>query len=115
VWRICVDFDGTIAEYGGSWDDPPGDPIPYAREFLTALAEFAEVVILTARDPAAVRAWLRQHHFPLLHVTNVKPPAMAYIDDRAVRFQGRWDADLLRQVLADPWWAKERTTIAEPS
>ena len=40
----------------------------------------------------AISAWLVAHRFPLgLRVTAEKLPAVLYLDDRAVRFRGRFD------------------------
>lgn len=94
IKTICVDFDGVIHKYSGGWRD--GDiydpPMDGAREKINLLMDRGfKVVVLTARtDFVAVRIWLKSYGFPDLEVTNVKPPAIAYIDDRAIRFTN-WD------------------------
>lgn len=46
-----------------------------------------KVVVLTAREELEpVREWLKKNNFPEVEVTNIKPPAIAYIDDRSIRF-----------------------------
>lgn len=78
--------------------------MPGAVEGLSALMSRGSVFIFTARDPRQVAAWIEDrsgHAFECttrvprsgfwnergyLLVTNRKLPAVAYIDDRAVRF-----------------------------
>ncbi|HEV2072777.1 MAG TPA: hypothetical protein VGR29_03960 [Thermomicrobiales bacterium] len=106
---IAVDFDGVIHRYskgwsGGSIYDPP---VEGAREALARIHVRYKIVIFTTRvNPQmhgaesqmdAVHAWLETHgfrrgqHFD--EITHVKPPALAYIDDRAIRFTD-WESTL---------------------
>ncbi len=95
---VCVDLDGVLAENSGRLSDI-GEPIDGAVEFTRRLAEFADIVILTsrlARDTTAsaeyrktvlrIEDWLEEHGFAYerVHKGPGKPPASAYIDDRAV-------------------------------
>jgi len=41
--------------------------------------------------PFWVKTWQKQR---ILGITNRKLPAVAYIDDKAVRFEGRWDMEI---------------------
>lgn len=104
---VCVDLDGVLADYHG-WKGSAqiGALLSGAREFLAALAERGYyVVILTARqDHDAVRAWLDSHELAYRRVTSTKVPAIAYIDDRALRFDGSW-FDMARQIGRKPWWS----------
>jgi len=108
--KVCVDFDGVLAAYDG-WKglDFTGNPLPGAVEFTRRLAEFADVVVFTSRccveshrdelkeptRPASdlaprlqhsIRYWLDKYHFTYheIYVGQGKPPASAYIDDRAI-------------------------------
>lgn len=91
---VCIDFDGVLRSYNG-YDQPvgPGDePVRGSRDAVEWFVRHkAKVVILTARPERnhwSVRQWLTKHGFPPgLEVTNVKPPAHLYIDDRACRFE----------------------------
>jgi hypothetical protein len=109
---LAVDFDGVLHQYLSPWQGPeviPDPPVDGAIAWLMHLAEAFRVVILTTRGEtpggqAAVRAWLDAHGYegPALAVTNVKPPAIAYVDDRAWRFEGRFPSpDELRAAM--PW------------
>lgn len=90
VKTIAVDFDGVLHDFEKGWCGGKivGKPLPNSRESINKLIEKGyDVVILTAReDFEPVHKWLRKYKFPKLKVTNVKPPAIAYIDDRGIRF-----------------------------
>jgi hypothetical protein len=106
---IAVDFDGVIHRYSKGWQDGTiyDPPVEGAREALARIQARYSVVIFTTRvNPAmrgsgtqmeAVLGWLDAHgfrrgeHFD--EITHVKPPALAYIDDRAIRFTD-WEATL---------------------
>ena len=105
---IAVDFDGVVHGYSKGWQD--GDiydpPLPGALEALHTLMQTYAVFIHTSRDPGAVASWLAERGFDTvldidgpthpkrefwnersaLLVTDRKLPAVAYIDDRAIRF-----------------------------
>lgn len=87
---ICVDFDGTIHQGPhGLPGSVEGTPIDGAKEALKELSQRFKVVVLTARvDVGAVKEWLKANGMDtyIEEVTNRKPPASAYIDDRATHF-----------------------------
>lgn len=88
---LCIDFDGVIhkASKGyveGKIYDPPTEGSVFT---LNNLARRYNLVVLTARPPEdfpKIKKWLKKYSFPEMEVTNTKPKARAYIDDRAVRF-----------------------------
>lgn len=93
---VCVDLDGVLNLYRG-WKGPDHwpDPRPGAKAFLSSLLEEGyAVVIFTTRSLMGTAMWLYTHQFPWeqLEIANVKPPAVAYIDDRAIRFNGNFTA-----------------------
>lgn len=101
---IAVDFDGVIHAYSKGWQDGTiyDPPLAGAIEALKKLQEKYSVFIFTARSPQDVAIWLRLrgvdavidpdhtrtfwHHKTRVLVTNFKLPAIAYIDDRAIKF-----------------------------
>jgi hypothetical protein len=100
---VCVDVNGVLDTYTGWKDaehfDPPRSG---AREFLKQLTEHGfRVVIFTTRHPARVRRWLREHALDefVYAITDRKPPAHVFIDDRAVCFSGNF-AETLRKVVS---------------
>jgi len=89
---ICIDFDGVIHKAGvGSKPGRPiyDEPTEGAVFTLRNLAKEFELVVLTSRpkeDFKKIEEWLHSYGFPIMRITNVKPNARAYIDDRAIRF-----------------------------
>lgn len=80
---------------------PTGKPIPGAKEALQALqAAGYEVLIFTARPCRPTRRWLRKHGFQGLYkrVTNVKWPAIAMFDDRAIAVRRNNGKDFQEKV-----------------
>lgn len=89
--RVCVDFDGVLNNY--KYYDPNDlyTPRDGAKEFLMELSKRFYVIIFTARDNEKVIEWLDKYDMPYNEVTNIKKPAVAYIDDRAIQFNGDYD------------------------
>lgn len=102
---IAVDFDGVIHRYSKGWQDGAiyDPPMPGAVEGLRALMGRFAVFVFTTRPAAQVADWLGDLGFAVrvdgepdrpefwnardvLLVANRKLPALAYLDDRAVRF-----------------------------
>lgn len=126
---ICLDFDGVIHSYTSGWQGArniPDPPVEGAFEFmLDALARGCDVVIHSSRARyfggiAAMRRWMRGHAgihqwyesgagpgFPYMGLESVrfvrwKPPAVVTIDDRAIRFTGKFPTPQEAMAL-QPW------------
>lgn len=113
---ISVDFDGVLHSYEHGWLDGSiyGDLLPGAVQGLSRLMQRYAVFVHTTRSPAQVARWIEEQTghgiecttriHPLvpiwwpgrvnafwnvqgvLLVTRRKLPAVAYVDDRALRF-----------------------------
>ena len=111
---MCVDLNGVLDSYSGwkhadHWDPPR----PGAAEFLQDLQGSGfEIVVFTTRHRVGVRRWLREHGLlPFVGaITDRKPPAHVFVDDRAVCFRGDFAAtlDAVRNFAAH-WEAPART------
>ena len=104
---ICVDFDGVLNEYDGYEEEDLGEPLTGSKEFIKELRKKYKVVILTSRQKEQVIGWLNNNGFPSMKVTNRKVPAVAYIDDRAIQFNGNYKKVISRLKNFKPYWAKE--------
>lgn len=97
---VCIDFNGVLDTYVG-WQ---GEDYMYPMregtvEFLQALKDMGyRLVILTAMNTYKVKKWLKDNKIDHLieDVTNIKIPAILYIDDRGLTFKGDF-----RQTLED--------------
>jgi hypothetical protein len=95
---VCVDLNGVLDRYTG-WKDPShwDPPRRGARRFLERLVSAGfQVVVFTTRYPPDARRWLRRHGLlaQVSDVTDRKPPAHVFIDDRAVCFRGSFTSTL---------------------
>jgi hypothetical protein len=91
IRTIQIDFDGVIHKCGEGYKDGEIYDIPNEGALFTIcnLVKHYEVVILTARSPdewPKIKEWLKKYKFPDLEVTNIKRPALCYVDDKAIRF-----------------------------
>lgn len=105
---VACDFDGVIHAYSKGWQDGSiyDGPVPGAFDALRLLMETYAVFIHTTREPKPVARWITEHSriktawFEVLEdvpefwnemgtllVTQRKLPAVAYIDDRGIRFE----------------------------
>lgn len=123
---VIVDFDGTLADYKAGWQgaDQTGAPIVdvagiSAPTFIRMLQERGfDVAVHSCRgDTATIGRWLLRHGLEVRVIDDVgehnatmgyaesghcKPVAHAYVDDRAVRFDGDYRAVL--RVLERTRW-----------
>jgi hypothetical protein len=94
----CVDLNGVLDAYTG-WQGPEhfDPPRPGARDFLEGLRQRGyRVVIFTTRYDRDVWCWVKAHALDDLvdDVTDRKPAAHVFVDDRAVCFRGDFAATL---------------------
>jgi len=97
---IALDFDGVLHEYAGGWlgnfSNKLEPPTIGALDFVTKLLEKGfKLVIFSARASSvdgklAIEKWLKDCHFPEIPVTDKKPKAALYVDDRGFRFEGNF-------------------------
>lgn len=131
VQTVAVDFDGVLHSYERGWADGSiyGDWKPGAVAALSQLTQQYAAFIHTTRNPKQVARWIertsgyafecttrlprtwwgRRKPFwntqGLLLVTDRKLPAIAYIDDRAIRFEDWWQS--LRALGIEPLQRQE--------
>lgn len=116
--NVGVDFDGVLHSYeppppGGeptlNEDDPP---VEGAIDWLLDVARYFYVYVFssfanTEERQLQMSTWLTTHGFfgiPYT-ITNEKPPAVAYIDDRAIPFDGPGTFPSVETLTEfQPWW-----------
>ena len=91
---VCVDLDSVLLYHGSDWVSYRlGHPLHLGRMLTQLLAAKGfRVVVLTARTDGHRKIFhhLRSCGFAVDQVTNTKPPAIAYFDDRAFRIPKNW-------------------------
>ena len=106
---VAVDFDGVLNKYEG-WKGENDLSVPQSgvKYFLKKLNENYEVIIFTVRDTDKVKNWLEKHELSkyVIHVTDMKPKAVAYIDDRAINYDGNYEKVLNNLKDFKTWWEK---------
>jgi hypothetical protein len=109
---VCLDFDGVMNTYDG-WkgEDELFEPRDGLSEFLAGLREAGfRVAVLSTRPAEKLRGWLDKYALAALvdDVVDRKPPAIAYLDDRAVRFDGDFAAALAAVKNFRTFWERSR-------
>jgi len=113
---VCVDLNGVLDMYSGWKGEGHMDsPRPGADGFLAELAENYRVVILTTQPAERVWEWLKEHGLDqyVSDVTNRKPPALVYVDDRAVCFRGNFEETLREIRRFRPHWKGQEIRSAK--
>ena len=126
---ICVDFDGVIHSYTSGWkgaDVIPDPPVDGAFEGLYRLCADPEidVAIHSSRSGQenaieAMQEWLNKwdaayrdayqisnakpHLIQMVRFPVDKPPAMVYVDDRGINFDGDWSKITTELKDFTPW------------
>jgi hypothetical protein len=109
---IVFDFDGVIHSYTSGWkgiDIIPDPPVPGIKKAIKEIRRAGydvSVVSSRAREEKgieAIWAYLEKYEIKVDFVGCVKTPAICYIDDRAICFDGK-SKGLLKQIKSfKPW------------
>lgn len=118
---ICFDFDGVIHSYTSGWKgvdkipDPPIEIEKMKKELLQLKCFGYRLVIFSSRcsDQNGIEAiimWLS--YWNLLDyfddICESKPPAMVYVDDRALTFDGKWTGFAAKIHDFKTWMEREK-------
>jgi 5'(3')-deoxyribonucleotidase len=113
TWKpiLAVDFDGVIHSYTSKWVNNstiPDPPVPGTKEALKEFQKKYSIVVYSVRAETpggkrAIERWLKENDIEIDDVTNIKPPAHLYIDDRAITFKGDW-SEMQKQVETFKVW-----------
>lgn len=109
---VVFDFDGVIHSYTSGWKgtsvaiDPP---VLGIKEEIDKIREAGyEVVVVSTRCETevgiqCVKNYLQHHNIVVDRVLKEKPPAIVYIDDRAICFDGHPETLLDKIQNFVPW------------
>ena len=93
---IALDFDGVLHSYrkwkGEGMENMDG-PVKGAKQFLEMVKlKGWSVVIYSTRKKSDIELWLKKYGMVELveEVSEGKPMAKLYVDDRGMRFDGDW-------------------------
>ena len=109
--KICIDFDGVIHPYRTKWQGEDIIPDPAEPEmvtFLEGLRKEYQVIVWSSRARTekgvdAIKKWLSENHIEVDGITRDKIPALLYIDDRAIRFNGKTEGLMEEIRNFKPW------------
>lgn len=114
---VAIDFDGVIHKYSKGWQDGSIYDVPNERAFAyieELMRKGYAVFIFSTRSPRQIKTWIQNNSIGFnpdtpfsdlsvqiipfwtkfwdkpkcLGITRRKLPAMVYIDDRALKFEG---------------------------
>ena len=113
-YTVVLDFDGVIHSYSSGWRGKtciPDPPVPGIREEIDKIRKFYDVVVVSTRCDTqegmdAVKTYLKQNAIEVDAVMKEKPPAIAYVDDRAICFDGKANGLLDKIASFKPWTEK---------
>jgi hypothetical protein len=107
---IAIDFDGVIHAYTKGWHDGTAydPPMKDAIKYIKMLMEEFTVYVFSTRDPAQIQDWFGRYgeQIPtqiidseqtfwatvgVLGIARHKVVAYVWLDDRALRFEGKWE------------------------
>ena len=113
---VVFDFDGVINSYKSGWvsaTEIPDEPVSGIVYALKEISETYDIVIVSTRCVYAggeEAIWSYLHDIGVAdyvkEIRQDKPPAVAYIDDRAICFDGH--PELLKEKIDcfKPWYKK---------
>ena len=121
---VVFDFDGVIHSYTSGWKGETNIPDPPVPGIQAALKEIHgagyEVVVVSTRCKTvlgrmAIENWLDMYGMAqeVDKVCKEKPPAIAYIDDRAICFDGHPETLLKKIQNFQPWY--KMPTLTPPN
>lgn len=123
---VVLDFDGVIHSYMTPWkpgdtnDYIPDEPVKGIKEAIKDIRNAGyEVVVVSARcrKPGGIEAiknYLNKYDIIVDRIIAEKPPAVVYVDDRGICFDGKPE-NLLHKIKTFVPWNREVDEFNRPS
>lgn len=108
---VVMDFDGVIHSYSSRWRGAaliPDPPVEGICEAIQEIRRHYRLVVVSSRCSQeggieAIKAYLKKHDIEVDDIVVEKPPAVVYIDDRALTFDGHPESLLEKIKTFKPW------------
>ena len=109
---VVFDFDGVIHSYVSGWagvENIPDEPVPGIKEAIADIrANGYNIAVVSTRSAYpkgadAMKNWFAKHGIEVDAICAEKPPAVVYIDDRAICFDGKPETLLTKIKNFKPW------------
>lgn len=109
---VVFDFDGVIHSYTSGWcgaDTIPDPVVPGIKEAIEHIRNSGyEVIVVSSRCRSisgivAIEQYLSNNGIWVDGICSEKPPAVCYIDDRAICFDGHPETLLSKIQSFKPW------------
>lgn len=109
---VVFDFDGVINSYKSGFKGIgviPDEPVKGIKEAISEIRQAGyEVIVVSSRCSqkkgyAAIMEYLKKYDIVVDDVMSEKPPAIVYIDDRAICFDGKPETLLDKIKRFKPW------------
>ena len=89
--KLAIDFDGVIHDHKHPIEGRRmGKPIEDAQEYITKLKQAGHEIIIFSvwgDQPEVISDWMDYYNIPFDSITNIKPNADYFIDDKAIKFE----------------------------
>lgn len=113
---IVFDFDGVIHKYSKGWQDGSiyDEPTPGVSAVIEKLHNKGyEIVVVSSRCSTqagidAIASYLDRYQIKVDRICKEKPPALVYVDDRAICFDGNADNLYTQITTFKTWQQKEK-------
>lgn len=112
---VCFDFDGVIHSYKSGWKGIaiiPDPPVEGIQDVILRLRNDGYTIsIYSTRcansfGKAAIATYCRKNGIYYDQLDSIKPPAVVYVDDRGLNFDGKTDG-LVKKIKNFHSWIEK--------
>lgn len=113
---VCFDFDGVIHSYKSGWngcDVIPDPPVEGIKEVIDDLKDEGYTIVIQSTrcieyaGRVAIAEYCKKHGIYYDLISATKPPAVVYVDDRGLKFDGKTEG-LVEQIKKFHSWTEDK-------